>query len=172
MPVRRSPPADPSDDIVTGRCPAHRGSVVAMSGNVDLLKRAMELYDRGDLGAFVDQYTEDAVLLTPDGCAQGRDAIHKQWSQEQISFPDRTHTIDTIVEHGNSVATEFTWVATNTGPWILPDGTQLPPTGKQLTIKGMVLTTMREGKMAEQRMYWDNLDALQQAGLLPAPANH
>ena len=143
-----------------------------MSSNADLLKRAMELYNKGELNAFVDEYTEDAVLLTPDGRAQGREAIHGQWSRELTSFPDRTHTIDSIVEKGDSIATEFTWVATNTGPWVLPDGTQLPPTGKQLTIKGMVRTTMRDGKMAEQHMYWDNLDALQQAGLLPAPATH
>jgi hypothetical protein len=143
-----------------------------MSANVDLLKRAMELYNKGDLNGFVDEYTEDAVLLTPDGCVQGREAIHGQWSRELTSFPDRTHMIDSIVEMGVSIATEFTWVATNTGPWLLPDGTQLPPTGKQLTIKGMVRTTMHGGKMAEQHMYWDNLDALQQAGLLPAPASH
>lgn len=143
-----------------------------MSANVDLLKRAMELYNSRDLNAFVDEYTEDAVLLTPDGRAQGREAIHGQWSRELTSFPDRAHTIDSIVDKGDSIATEFTWVATNTGPWVLPDGTQLPSTGKQLTIKGMVLTTVRDGKMSAQHMYWDNLDAVQQAGLLPASVGH
>ncbi len=110
--------------------------------------------------------------MTPDGRVQGREAIHGQWSRELTSFPDRTHTIDSIVEEGDSIATGFTWVATNTGPWVLPDGTQLPSTGKQLTIKGMVLTAMRDGKISEQHMYWDNLDAVQQAGLLLASASH
>jgi hypothetical protein len=82
--------------------------------------------------------------------------------------PRPHHTVKTTVEQGDTIATEFSWVATNTGPWILPDGTQLPSTGKHLEITGMVLTTFRDGKMAEQHMYWDNLSTAQQAGLLPA----
>jgi predicted ester cyclase len=109
--------------------------------------------------------------VTPDGSAHGRDAIHALWTGEQTSFPDRTHTVKTTVEQGDTIATEFSWLATSTGPRILPDGTQLPSTGKHLEITGMVLTTFRDGKMAEQHMYWDNLSTAQQAGLLPASPN-
>jgi predicted ester cyclase len=137
----------------------------------DLLQKAIALYNAGDLNGFVNGYAEDAVLVTPDGTATGRDAIHAQWTRELTSFPDRTHTIKAVVEQGDTVATEFTWVATNTGPWILPDGTQLPSTGKHLEITGMVLTTFRDGKVGVQHMYWDNLNAAQQAGLLPPPAH-
>ncbi|HEY6427520.1 MAG TPA: ester cyclase [Acidimicrobiales bacterium] len=139
--------------------------------STDLLQKAIGLYNAGDLNGFVNEYAEDAVVVTPDGSAQGRDAIRALWTREQTSFPDRTHTVKTAVEEGDTIATEFTWVATNTGPWILSDGTQLPSTGKHLEITGMVLTTFRDGKMRSQRMYWDNLAAAQQAGLLPAPAN-
>jgi len=140
-----------------------------MSRNTDLLERAVALYNAGDLDGLVNEYAEDAILATPDGRAQGRAAIRSQWARELATNPDRSQTIDVLVEDGDTIATEFTWVATNTGPWVLPDGTQLPPTGKRLEIKGMVLTTIRNGKMAEQRMYWDNMDAARQAGLLPAP---
>jgi predicted ester cyclase len=139
--------------------------------SADLLHKAIGLYNAGDLDGFVNGYAEDAVLVTPDGSAVGREAIRAQWTREQISFPDRTHTIDALVEQRDTIATEFTWVATNTGPWILADGTQLPSTGKRLEITGMVLTTFRDGMMKVQHMYWDNLNAAQQAGLLPAPAN-
>jgi ketosteroid isomerase-like protein len=135
------------------------------------MHQAIGLYNAGDLVGFVNEYAEDAVLVTPDGSAHGRDAIHALWTREQTSFPDRTHTVKTTVEQGDTIATEFGWVATNTGPWILPDGTQLPSTGKHLEITGMVLTTFRDGKMAEQHMYWDNLSTAQQAGLLPVPPN-
>jgi steroid delta-isomerase-like uncharacterized protein len=140
-----------------------------MSSNTDLLDKAIALYNAGNLDAFVGAYAEDAVLVTPDGRAEGRDAIHSLWAREQTSFPDRSHTVTALVEQGDTIATEFRWVATNTGPWILPSGTQLPATGKHLEIAGMVLLKVREGQMAEQHMYWDNMSAAQQAGLLPAP---
>jgi predicted ester cyclase len=133
------------------------------------LEKAVKLYNAGDLDAFVNEYAEDAVLVTPDGSAQGRQAIHSKWTQEQTSFPDRTQTVDVLVEQGDTIATEFTWVATNTGPLVLPGGTQLPPTGKRIQLKGMVLTTFSAGKIVRQHMYWDNADALTQMGLLPAP---
>lgn len=110
------------------------------------MHNAIGLYNAGDLLGFVNEYAEDAVLVTPDWSAQGRDAIHALWTREQTSFPDRTHTVKTAVEQGDTIATEFSWVATNTGPWILPDGTQLPSTGKHLEITGMVLTTFRDGR--------------------------
>jgi predicted ester cyclase len=47
-------------------------------------------------------------------------------------------------------------------------GTQLPPTGIRVQLKGMV-TTLTDGTIAEHRMYWDKVEAAQQAGLLRAP---
>ncbi len=140
-----------------------------MSSNTDLLEKAIGLYNAGKLDDFVNGYAEDAVLMTPDGRAEGREAIRSLWARELTSFPDRRHTMNAVIEQGDTVATEFTWVATNTGPWILPNGTQLPPTGKRIEITGMVLMKIRDGAMAEQHMYWDNMSAAQQAGLLPGP---
>ncbi len=48
---------------------------------------------------------------------------------------------DVMVEQGDTVATEFTWAATHTGPLVMLDGTELPPTGKRIEAKGMGVTT-------------------------------
>ena len=45
-------------------------------------------------------------------------------------------TIDVMVEQGDTIATEWTWVATNTGPLVMPDGTEVPPTGNRVETKG------------------------------------
>lgn len=66
--------------------------------------------------------------------------------------------------------TEWTWAGTNTGPLVLRDGTQVPPTGKRVELRGMELAQMREGKISAYRMYWDGLAILRQLGLLPERA--
>jgi len=79
-------------------------------------------------------------------------------------------TIDVIVEQGDTIAAEYTSVVTNTGPLVMPDGTELPPTGKRIETKGMELVHMRDGKIAVHHMYWDNMAVAGQLGLVPGGA--
>ncbi len=116
-------------------------------------------------------FTEDAVVVTPFGTAEGRAAILEFLRGDKAAFPERNVTIDVIVEQGDTIATEYTSVATNTGPLVMPDGTELPPTGKQIETKGMELVHMRYGKIAMHHMYWDNMAAIRQLGLLPDSAS-
>ncbi len=41
----------------------------------DLYDDAIRLYNAGDVDGFADLHAEDAILVTPTGTAQGRDAI-------------------------------------------------------------------------------------------------
>lgn len=133
----------------------------------DAYEHSIKLYNAGDLDGFSNSYAEDATLVTPDGTAQGRAAIREQWGREKAAFPDRTVTEDVIIEQGDTIATEFTWAGTNTGPLVLPDGTKLPPTGKRVQTKGMELVRVRNGKIATHHEYWDNMALAGQLGLLP-----
>ena len=141
-----------------------------MSSAREAYERAVKLYNAGDLDGLVNSYTEDAMLVTPDSTAEGRAAIRDAWSRDRAAFPDRALTIDLIVEQGDTVASEFTWVATNMGALVLPDGTELAPTGKRVETKGMELARVRDGKLALHHSYWDNMALAGQLGLLPGGA--
>ena len=141
-----------------------------MSSMTDAYERAAQLYNAGDMAALADTYTEDAVLVTPFGTAQGRAAIREQWSRDKVSFPDCAVTIDVSVEQGDTVAGEWTWAGTHTGPLVLPGGTEVPATGKRVEVKGMELMRMRDGKVAVHHGYWDNMAVAAQLGLLPPEA--
>jgi len=141
-----------------------------MSSITDAYERLVKLYNAGDLEGLVNSYTEDAVLVTPEGTAQGRAAIRERWASDKASFPDRTLTIELITERGDTVASEFTWIATNTGPLVQPDGTELPPTGRRIHAKGMELVQVRDGKIAMHRGYWDTMALAVQLGLVPGGA--
>jgi predicted ester cyclase len=72
-----------------------------------------------------------------------------------------------IFEQGDTIVTEFTWVATHTGTYVTKDGTELPPTGKRVETKGMELMQLRDAKAAVHHGYWDNMAIVRQLGLLP-----
>jgi steroid delta-isomerase-like uncharacterized protein len=139
-----------------------------MSGTTDLLQQIIKLYNAGDLAAFVNLYSEDAVVVAPEGTYRGRAAIREYWCWVNASFPDCTLTVGVTVEQGDTIAFEYTWAGTNTGPLILPDGTNLPPTGKRVEARCMDLGQVRDGDLAVHHLYWDNLDFRSQLGFPPA----
>ena len=124
------------------------------------MSSAREAYERG-----VQLYNAGA-----NGTAQGHAAIREIVRRDKAAFPERTVTIDVTVEQGDTAAFEWSWVATHTGPLTMPDGTELPPTGKRIELKGMELVQLRDGKIVVHRMYWDNMAVAGQLGVLPEAA--
>jgi predicted ester cyclase len=136
----------------------------------DAYEQGIRFYNAGDVEGLVNLYTEDAMLVTPYGTFEGRAAIREALSRDKAAFPDRTVTRDVIVEQGDTIATEWTFAGTNTGPLIMADGTELPPTGKRIEVKGMELVQVRDGKAAVHHQYWDNMAVSGQLGVLPGGA--
>ena len=141
-----------------------------MSSIKDQAEQGAQLYNAGDVEGLVNLYTEDATLVTPFGTAQGRAAIHEAFSRDKAAFPDRTLTLDVSVEQGDTIANEWTVAGTHTGPLVMPDGTELPPTGKRIELKGMELVQVRDGKITVHHQYWDNMAVAGQLGVLPEAA--
>jgi steroid delta-isomerase-like uncharacterized protein len=139
----------------------------AMSFNKSLLERYVERYNAGDLDACMELYAEDAVQIMHDGTFAGRSAIRERLARDLTACPDAAYTVGSFVEHGDSFADEWTFAGTHTGPFLLPDGTQLPPTGKRLEIKGIELVQVRDGKIIIDNLYYDAMAILAQFGLLP-----
>jgi len=61
-------------------------------------------------------------------------------------------------------------VGTHTGPVTLPDGTQIPPTGRSVQIRGMEFVQLRDGEIVVDNLYYDSLAMLAQLGLVPLGA--
>ena len=141
-----------------------------MSAYRKLLDRYVELYNAGDLDACMELYAEDAVQRMHDGTFAGRSAIRERLARDLITCPDATYTVGSFVEQGDSFADEWTFTGTQTGPFPLPDGTQLPPTGKRVQIRGMELVQVRDGKIVVDNLYYDSMAVVAQLGFLPQGA--
>ncbi|MGH3505638.1 MAG: ester cyclase [Nocardioidaceae bacterium] len=132
-----------------------------------LLEKYVELYNAGDLDGVMDLYAEDSVQLMPDGIFEGRRAIRDRLGQELAAFSDLAHRYISYVEEDEAFADEWLFMGTHTGPFVLPDGTEVPATGKRVQVQGMELVRMRDGKITVDNLYYDNLAVAAQLGLLP-----
>lgn len=141
-----------------------------MSFNQELLDQYVERYNAGDLDGVMDLYAEDAVQIMPEGTFEGRAAIRERLSREFVAIPDISWTVLSFVEQGDAFADEWSFVATHTGPFTLPDGTELPATGRKVQLRGMELVEVRDGKIVVDNLYYDNLSVLGQLGLIPEAA--
>lgn len=141
-----------------------------MAENRELLEQYVELYNAGDLEACMKLYAEGAVQLMHDGVFEGISEIHDRLARDLTAFPDATYTVASFVEQGDSFADEWTFTGTNDGPFLLPDGTEVPPTGKRVEIRGMELVQVRDGKIVVDNLYYDFMSALAQLGLVPEGA--
>jgi predicted ester cyclase len=142
----------------------------AMSFNQELLDLYVERYNAGDLDGVMDTYAEDATQMMPEGLFEGRDAIRERLARDLVACPDLAWTVLSFVENGDTFADEWSFVATHTGPFRLPDGTELAPTGKRVELRGMELVEVRDGKIVVDNLYYDNMAVMAQLGLIPQGA--
>ena len=135
-----------------------------------MLERYIERYNAGDLDGVMDLYADDAVQLMPDGTFVGREAITERLAKELVAFPDVQHRFISYVEQDDAFADEWIFEGTHTGPLTMPDGTQVPATGKRVVVRGMEIVELRDGKIVANNLYYDNLAVAGQLGLLPRGA--
>jgi predicted ester cyclase len=84
------------------------------------------------------------------------------------AFPDGKMSVRTELISGPWVVQEVVMEGTHTGPLESPTGTILP-TNKKIVSYGVQLLRVENGKIAETRIYFDQLDQMSQLGLLPTP---
>jgi steroid delta-isomerase-like uncharacterized protein len=141
-----------------------------METNKDLLERYVELYNAGDLDACMELYAEDASQRMHDGVFEGIDAIAERLARDLTAFPDAKYVVDSFFADGDKFADEWTFTGTNTGPLRLPEGGEIPATGRPVEIKGMEYVEVRDGKIVVDNLYYDFLAAVAQLGLVPEGA--
>lgn len=121
-----------------------------------------------DLKVIAELYAEDAVAYTPDeGEIRGRDNIVEYWRQMTEAVPAARFDSLHSYEVGDTAIDEGIFSGRNTGPLALPTGDSLPATGKEVRIRGVDLATVKEGRITEYRLYFDEMEFLGQLGLLP-----
>ncbi len=130
--------------------------------NKALARRAYEAVNQGNLADIYELFSPDFVLHNASMTIQGLEA-YKQWFSMYITaFPDAQSTIEDMIAEGDRVVTRQMFRGTHTG-----DLMGIPPTDKQVSATGIVITRVANGKAVEQWSNYDDLGLLQQLGVIP-----
>ena len=109
---------------------------------------------------------EDFVELDPlPGQRQGREGLKEVIAMMRAAFPDIHWINDESLPSGEKVVTRFTWTGTQRGPFL-----GIPATGRRVTVKGVVIDRLVNGRMTDSRILMDTFGMMMQLGVIPPPA--
>jgi len=130
-----------------------------------LIQRGADTWNARDQEGFFGLYTDDCELAAPDWVGKGRQGLLEFWSLYMTAFPDNRVVIRRLVEDGGDVVEESIFEGTHTGPMAAPDGTEIPPTGRQVSLPFMGINQIAGDKVASTRFYFDQMAMLTQLGI-------
>jgi steroid delta-isomerase-like uncharacterized protein len=133
----------------------------------DLWTEFQMQYNKQGVSQVASFWASDAVYTDPTGRYEGREAIQGYLQQADKPFSDLRMDTTLLIEEGDTVVAEYELTATITGPISMPDGTEIPATGKTLEMYGVSVITVRDGKFAIQHDYYDMAAFMSQLGLMP-----
>ncbi len=124
-----------------------------------------EMFNQGNLAA-VDKYIAADYVehqMMP-GQPAGTEGFKQMLTTLRTAFPDLHITIEDMLVDGDKVAVRSTLRGTQKGELM---GTA--PTGKSVTVTGIDILRMKDGKAVEHWGNEDDLGMMQQLGAIPAP---
>jgi len=135
----------------------------------DTTARFVDAFNAHDESALLALHASDIKFNAPGGFkatnAKEATAYAMTWLK---AFPDGKMKVRSEIVSAPWVVQEIQMEGTHTAPLESPTGT-IAPTYKKVVGYGVQILRVQDGKIAEARIYFDQLDQLSQLGLLPTP---
>jgi steroid delta-isomerase-like uncharacterized protein len=130
--------------------------------NKELIRTYNEqFWNKGNLDVFDTYHAAEFIQHNADG-----DMDREQWRAlcraYFVGFPDLRITTDDLVVEGDKVTKVWTANCTHAGEFL-----GIPATGNRVTVKGIEVLRIANGKIAELWMSMDTLGMLRQLGVIP-----
>jgi steroid delta-isomerase-like uncharacterized protein len=122
-----------------------------------------KVWNNADLAA-LDELTTEAYAYSLGGQPPRNKATMKQFLQSvHTAFPDWSVRIEDIAARDNIVAVRWVGEVTHQGMF-----NGIPATGKKISVCGINMYAIEEGKISREWEQMDSLGMLQQLGVLPS----
>lgn len=117
--------------------------------------------------SMVDSFcVSDFIDHNPDQghTGKGLDDLKAGLKDFFTAFPDINIKSNFMIAEGDSVMSHITMTGTNSGPMM-----GMPATGKQVSVDGVDILIMKDGKATERWGYFDMMKFMTQLGMMPEP---
>lgn len=133
--------------------------------NKEIVRRLNGIWD-GDMDVVDELVAEDFVnhnSLDPDA-PPGREGFKRNVSTLRSAFPDIEFAVEDVIAEEDKVVFRAVGRGTHDGELL-----GIPPTGREVTLSGIVIFRIANGQVAERWAQFDSLGMLQQLGVVPPP---
>ena len=125
-----------------------------------------EVINQGRYEVCDEIVAEDFLELDPlPGQRQGREGLKEVIAMMRAAFPDIHWVTEESIASGEKVVTRFIWTGTQRGDFV-----GIPATGRPVTVKGVVIDRLVNGRMTDSRILMDTFGMMVQLGVIPQPA--
>ena len=125
-----------------------------------------EVINQGRYEVCDEIVAEDFLELDPlPGQRQGREGLKEVIAMMRAAFPDIHWVTEESISSGDKVVTRFIWTGTQRGDFV-----GIPATGRPVTVKGVVIDRLVDGRMTDSRILMDTFGMMMQLGVIPQPA--
>ncbi len=132
--------------------------------NLDSVSDVLAYWNTQDVPGILEFYDDDIIWtnMALNETYHGKSEVSEFLTSLFTAFPDLQFNVIEKVARDDQVAERWQIEATHLGPYM-----GIPPTGKDVTIRGMGLVRMRDGKFLTDNFYYDALQVIQQMGIFP-----
>jgi steroid delta-isomerase-like uncharacterized protein len=124
-----------------------------------------ETLNKGNVDAAGDYVADRVVEMVPfPGQGPGLAGLKDVLRGMRMAFPDLHWRIEEQIAEADKVLTRFIWAGTHKAEFL-----GVPATGRQVSVWGMVIDRLENGKIKETRILMDALGLMQQLGVFPSP---
>ena len=157
-------PPPPSGPLTEGK-PAGAEHLAALAEPRGVVRRWFERIDRGGVPD-VDQYVvrgyTDHNPPPIQGLGPGATGVKQAFTFALEAFGEFHHEIAATLSEGDKVASRVTGYGKHTGDFL-----GIPATGKQVSMTGISIHRVQDGRLSEHWAQIDALSLLQQMGAIP-----
>jgi steroid delta-isomerase-like uncharacterized protein len=134
--------------------------------NAAIVRRFVEeVISRGDIDSAARYVWEDVVEQVPlPGQGPGLDGLKDILRAMRAGFPDLNFSIKEQISEGDKVVSRFEWTGTHRGEFL-----GVPATGRRVSVWGMVIDRLEDGRIKDTRIIMDTLGLMTQLGVFPPP---
>lgn len=134
-----------------------------------------EVLNLGSVDVIEELYSDDYVLDAPfssDGLPQehavtsGRTGLRERVELFRTAFPDITFSVEEMLAEGDAVAARYIFRGTHLGPF-----GEIAPTGRTLSVTGILVAHFRAGTIYEAFSAFDSGDMLRQLNATEPPSS-